>query len=78
MDNTKIMFWYHYNVVETRKRRKPCVGLFIKGQYMLVDNIECNVPVKGVFRTGMQPNWVMQGEVEQTKFEIKNNIAYIG
>jgi hypothetical protein len=78
MNNTLFKVQFHYNVFVSRAKLKPQSGVFFQGKYHLVDNVICNVPTKGVFRKGMQPNWLMECEITQDKFKIINNICYIG
>lgn len=58
-------FWFHFNKPETAKRGTPVMTVHYKGQCLMVESIDCAVPVKTRIRK-QQPRMVMAGEGEVT------------
>lgn len=58
-------FWFHFNKPETRKRGRPVMTVHYKGQCLMVEEIECNVPVR-TRRRKQQPVMVVAGVGEVT------------
>jgi hypothetical protein len=71
---TKKAFWFHYNKPESRRVGKPQITLHVSGMCIILDNVDCRVPVKGRIRK-TQPHWVMAGKTKD--IQIQNNIATI-
>ena len=53
-------FWFHFNKPETAKRGRPVMTVHYRGQCLLVEGIDCAVPVKTRVRK-QQPVMVMAG-----------------
>lgn len=53
-------FWFHFNKPETRKRGRPVMTVHYKGQCLMVESIDCAVPVKTRVRK-RQPRMVVAG-----------------
>ena len=58
-------FWFHFNKPETRKRGRPVMTVHYQGQCVMVEEIECNVPVR-TRRRKQQPVMVVAGVGEVT------------
>lgn len=74
----KFKFQVHYNVPESKKKNKPQAGVWYMGKYHLTQNVEINVPTKSVHSPGNRPNWLIEGEIEQTRFKIYTDKIVIG
>lgn len=74
MKTTKKAFWFHYNKPESRKVGKPQITVHYNSACHVVDNISCEVPLKGRLRK-TQPFWVMAGKANL--IQIENGIAII-
>lgn len=66
-------FWFHFNKPETRKRGVPVMTVHYKGQCLMVESIDCAVPVKTRARR-QQPVIVVAGDGEAT---VTNGVAVI-
>lgn len=66
-------FWFHYNKPESKSRGINVLTVHYKGQCILVEGIECNVPIKTKNRKD-QPRCVMTGK---GILKIENEIAII-
>ncbi len=53
-------FWFHFNKPETAKRKRPVMTVHYRGQCLMVEGIDCAVPVKTRARK-QQPVIVMAG-----------------
>ena len=53
-------FWFHFNKPETAKRGRPVMTVHYRGQCLMVEGIDCAVPVKTRARK-QQPVMVMAG-----------------
>lgn len=53
-------FWFHFNKPETRKRGRPVMTVHYKSQCLMVESIDCAVPVKTRVRK-QQPRMVVAG-----------------
>lgn len=53
-------FWFHFNKPETRKRGRPVMTVHYKNQCLMVESIDCAVPVKTRVRK-QQPRMVVAG-----------------
>jgi hypothetical protein len=53
-------FWFHFNKPETAKRGPPVMTVHYRGQCLMVEGIDCAVPVKTRVRK-QQPVMVMAG-----------------
>lgn len=53
-------FWFHYNKPETAKRGRPMMTVHYRNQCLLVENIDCAVPVRTRERK-QQPRMVVAG-----------------
>jgi hypothetical protein len=53
-------FWFHFNKPETAKRGRPVMTVHYRGQCLMVEGIDCAVPVKTRARK-QQPVIVMAG-----------------
>lgn len=58
-------FWFHFNKPETAKRGRPVMTVHYKGQCLMVESIDCAVPVKTRVRK-QQPRMVVAGVGEVT------------
>jgi hypothetical protein len=67
-------FYFHFNKPATQRAGKVQVSLHYQGTCYILDNIECNVPVRGRVRK-TQPRFVMAGKAETVK--IKKGVAVI-
>ena len=70
----KKAFWFHYNKPASRSLGKPQITIHFNGACIIVDNVDCKVPVMGRVRKS-QPFWVMAGR--SADIQIINNIAHI-
>ena len=53
-------FWFHFNKPETAKRGRPVMTVHYQGQCLMVEGIDCAVPVRTRVRK-QQPVIVMSG-----------------
>lgn len=67
-------FWFHYNKQNSTKAGKPQLTIHYKKQCLIVDNVDCNVNIKGHLNK-QQPFFVLKGKC--STIEIINNIAFI-
>lgn len=54
-------FFFHFNKPASRSAKKPKISVHTKGKCHIVDNVECEVPVKGRINKRRQPHFVMAG-----------------
>ncbi len=71
--NQRRTFFFHYNKPASRTAGKPVISVHWCGRCVLVDNVDCRVPVKGRIKK-RQPYFVMVGH---GVVRITNNIAVI-
>lgn len=66
-------FWFHYNRPATAEAGSPKLTVHSAGRCLLVDAIECSVPVRTRKRS-TQPRVVMAG---RGVVRIRDGVAYI-
>jgi hypothetical protein len=71
------VFWFHYNKPATAKAGKPQITVHYRNKCHIVDNLVCNVPTRGHLKKD-QPRFVIKGAVPESKFVIKEGVAYLG
>lgn len=67
-------FYFHYNKPASSQAGKVQVSVHHLGVCMIVDNVDCRVPVKGKIKK-TQPRFVMSGKAKT--IEIEDGIAII-
>lgn len=66
-------FSFHYNKAESNRVGKPQINLVYQGKTVIVDNIECNVPV---WTETKKMHYTLNGRCKSIQFD-NNNIAVI-
>ena len=67
-------FFFHYNKPQSKLKKKPIISIHYRGNCMFVENLVCDVPVKGKINK-RQPFFVICGKAQS--IEVKNKVAFI-
>jgi hypothetical protein len=71
-----LTFYFHFNKPASKAAGKPQLSIHFQKKCLIVDNLVCNLPVRGCIRK-TQPHFVMKGKMKPSDLRIEDGIAYL-